>query len=96
MSKGGGDLERITVKIEDETIWTQVMEDSEQKLTIVNCHPGWCGPCEAILPTMTRVLLDYPNAEARFSYCTANIQKVSTLMQPTFPSDANVDLSKVG
>jgi len=94
MSKA--DISSKILRIEDENIWQQMMEDSETKCVVVNAHPSWCGPCDAIVPTMSRVLLDYEKAEDRFLYCTGNIAKIGAQMQPTFPSDSTVNLEKAG
>jgi thioredoxin 1 len=95
MSKA--DITSQVVRVEDETIWQQVMDDSETKLVIINAHPSWCGPCEAIVPTMTRVLLDYEKADQRFMYCTGNIGKIGSFMQKSITAAMpTMDLEKAG
>lgn len=46
---------KIMVKIDDEASWNSIIESSEGKLLIVDIHQDWCGPTEAIHPTLSRV-----------------------------------------
>lgn len=77
-------------------MWDSIIEQSEQKLVVVDCHQEWCGYCEAIHPSMSRVLLDYDNIEERFVYASASIGKLASKMQASFPNDANINLEKNG
>ena len=43
------------MKIEDETGWQNMLEASDKMLVILDVHQDWCGPCEAIHPTLLRV-----------------------------------------
>eukprot|EP01031_Cornospumella_fuschlensis_P026052 gene26052-31455_t len=90
------DINKFMIKIEDEQQWENVVEQSESKLVIIDCHQEWCGHCEAILPSMTRVLLDYDNVDERFVYATASIGKVGAKIQAAFPQDAHISLEKNG
>lgn len=63
---------------------------------IVNCHAGWCGPCDAILPTIQRVLLDYDEVDQRFLYSAANVGKVGNLIQDTIPAENEVNIESLG
>lgn len=49
------DMSKILLKIEDEAGWHSVIDSSEEKLVICDIHQDWCGPTEAIHPTMLRV-----------------------------------------
>jgi hypothetical protein len=90
------DISKVLFKIEDEAMWDHVMEVSDTKLVVVDIHQDWCGCCEAIHPSMSRVLLDYDECEQRFLYCTASIAKVGAKVQPTLPSDSHINLEKNG
>lgn len=90
------DINKFITKIEDEQQWESVVDQSESKLVIIDCHQEWCGNCEAILPSMTRVLLDYDNIDERFVYATASIGKVGGQIQAAFPQDAHISLEKNG
>jgi thiol-disulfide isomerase/thioredoxin len=90
------DISKVVFKVEDETTWDQMMELSESKLVVVDCHQEWCGYCEAIHPTISRVFLDYDGAEERFVYASASIGKVAGKLQSTFPADAHINLEKNG
>ena len=45
----------MLIKIEDETGWQSMLEASDKMLVILDVHQDWCGPCEAIHPTLLRV-----------------------------------------
>lgn len=90
------DIGKFMLKIEDDATWDSIVEQSEQKLVIIDCHQEWCGYCEAIHPSMARVLLDYEGVEERLIYATASIGKVGVKMQASFPTDANINLEKNG
>jgi thioredoxin-like negative regulator of GroEL len=49
------DMMKIMVKIEDEAGWHSMIESSEERLVIMDIHQDWCGPTEAIHPTLSRV-----------------------------------------
>jgi hypothetical protein len=89
-------IANILIKIEDDASWDNVMELSETKLVAIDCHQEWCGCCEAMHPSMSRLLIDYDAAEERFVYATASIGKVGPKIQHSFPSDANINLEKNG
>ena len=90
------DIAKVLFKIEDETMWEHALEQSESKLVVIDIHQEWCGCCEAIHPSMSRVLIDYDEIEARFLYCTASIGKVGAKIQAALPTDNHIHLEKNG
>lgn len=90
------DISKFIIKLEDDAAWDAIIETSATKVVVIDIHQDWCGPVEAILPSMTRVMLDYDNAEERFQYCTASIGKLREKIQPALPSEAKIDLEKNG
>lgn len=84
------------IKIEDEATWESIIEQSENKLVVIDCHQEWCGCCEAIHPSLSRILLDYDSAEERFLYAAASIGKVAGKIQASFPPELNINLEKNG
>lgn len=90
------DISKYMWKLEDDAAWDNIIELSANKVVVVDVHQDWCGPVEAILPSMTRVMIDYDNAEDRFQYCTASIAKLKDKIQPALPLDAKIDLEKNG
>lgn len=90
------DISKVMMKIEDEAQWEAVMEQSESKVVVMDCHQEWCGYCEAIHPTLSRVLLDYENVDERFLYAVASIGKVGAQIQASYPPDLNISLEKNG
>lgn len=90
------DISKVLFKIEDESMWDQAMEQSETKLVVIDIHQDWCGCCESVHPSMSRVLIDYDDCENRFQYCTASIGKVGAKIQASLPNDSKIDLEKNG
>lgn len=65
--------------------------------TVLDCHQGWCGKCEAVIPTFQRLFLDHANAEKRIAI--ANVPLIDPLVskvQELIPKDANIQVSKIG
>lgn len=90
------DISTVMIVIEDDASWESAMELSETKLVIIDIHQDWCGYCEAIHPSLSRVLLDYNDCEDRFQYCSASIGKVKAKIEEALPSDSNINLEKNG
>ncbi len=73
-------------------------------------HQEWCGPCEAIGPTLQRMFTDYDNADSRMKLASASFtsDQSATGGQPTsvsplgqkiqaiIPHDARVNLETHG
>jgi thiol-disulfide isomerase/thioredoxin len=90
------DISKFMMKIEDDAAWDSIIEASETKVVVVDIHQEWCGHCEAILPSMSRVLLEYDNAEERFIYAAASIGKVGAKIQAAIPAESHINLEKNG
>ena len=94
---GKTDVTKVMVRVEDEESWTQLMQESENKLVVVDIHQDWCGNCEAILPTMSRLYVDYDSCKDRFQYATANSSKLETTISEALKQqDAKIDLKAQG
>jgi thiol-disulfide isomerase/thioredoxin len=63
---------------------------------VLDAHLDWCGHCEAILPSMSRILVDFDAAETRFSYCAIDRSKFARDIQKTLPSDSEYNLASMG
>lgn len=90
------DINKFLIKITDEPTWESMLEVSESKVVLLDIHQDWCGHCEAIQPTILRVLLDYDDAEDRFAYYSSNLTKNMETLKAFFPSDSNINLEKHG
>ena len=62
---------KIMIKIEDEAGWLSVIDSSEERLVIIDIHQDWCGPTEAIHPTLSRVFQVLPVAQ--LPECCSNL-----------------------
>lgn len=90
------DVSKLMLVIEDETLWDTMLEHSESRLVVIDLHQEWCGYCDAIHPSISRMFLDYDECEARFLYCSASIGKLGAKIQPFLPTDSHIDLVKNG
>lgn len=90
------DVSKLMLVIEDETLWDTMLDHSESRLVVIDLHQEWCGYCDAIHPSISRMFLDYDECEARFLYCSASIGKLGAKIQPFLPTDSHIDLVKNG
>mmetsp|Transcript_64266 Transcript_64266/g.134090 ORF Transcript_64266/g.134090 Transcript_64266/m.134090 type:complete len:137 (+) Transcript_64266:62-472(+) len=96
MAKTGQDVAKSMLKIEDETLWDSAMEMSETKLVVIDIHQDWCGCCDSIHPSISRVMMDTDECDERFVYASASIGKVGAKIKAALPSDNQIDLEKNG
>ena len=66
------------------------------QLIFIDMHEEWCGPCDALAPTLTRVFAEYDACTERMTVCSASISKLGEHIQKALPSDAPVHLEKNG
>lgn len=90
------DVSKLMLVIEDEMLWDTMLDHSESRLVVIDLHQEWCGYCDAIHPSISRMFLDYDECEARFLYCSASIGKLGAKIQPFLPTDSHIDLVKNG
>ena len=75
---------------------THFVEESQNKLVIIDVHATWCGPCEALRPTLNKIALDYTQSEERIIFASCAIEKFASKLQETLPSESNISLEKNG
>ena len=90
------DVSKLMLVIEDEALWDTMLDHSESRLVVIDLHQEWCGYCDAIHPSISRMFLDYDECETRFLYCSASIGKLGAKIQPFLPTDSHIDLVKNG
>jgi thiol-disulfide isomerase/thioredoxin len=77
--------------------WEQVMHETENRLVVIDMHHEWCGPCVALIPSISRLLLDVEDCQTRFLYCTASFMKVEEHIKEAVAEAGNgLDLEKNG
>lgn len=40
----------LTTTIKDEEHFLHFFSENNKKLVVIDVHPAWCGPCEALMP----------------------------------------------
>ena len=94
MSRGGPQYE--IQNMEDEDMFDSLMEQSNEKLILLDVHKEWCGPCAALVPTLSKLMLDTPSSEERIVIKTCSADKFTEKIQVTLPGENPIQLSEVG
>ena len=82
--------------VEDAERIAALVEESQTKLVIIDVHATWCGPCEALKPTLNKIALDYTQSTERITFASCAIDKFGSQLQETLPSETNLSLEKNG
>jgi thioredoxin-like negative regulator of GroEL len=53
------DINKKILRIEDAEQYQSLIETSQKKLVMIDFYQDWCGPCEAIQPTLSKVYQGY-------------------------------------
>ena len=94
MGKGGPAFNPEIVD-EEERI-DALIQESHEKLVLLDCHMGWCGPCEALSPTLSKMMNDFDKADERLAIASANLDKYAGKLQETLPEENSPTLEKNG
>ena len=87
----------VTIEVVDEVDRIDsLVEESQNKLVVIDVHATWCGPCEALKPTLNKIALDYAHSEDRITFASCDIDKFGSKLQETLPSESNISLEKNG
>lgn len=86
------------VVVEDVEKWEAWLEKSETEdmLLVVDAHVDWCGPCETLHPTFTRIYLDTNECDKRVAFLAMNLQIFKEQIRPFLPADSGIDLDQHG
>lgn len=79
----------LTVTIRDEEHFLNFFNENNKKLVIIDIHPSWCGPCEALMPTyktlQTQVIDEF---EKRVDIILVDQEKIANLNNDKFKSNS--------
>ena len=92
MGKGGPAF-NLEIVDEEERI-DALIQESHEKLVLLDCHMGWCGPCEALSPTLSKMMNDFDKADERLAIASANLDKYAGKLQETLPEENSPKLEK--
>ena len=70
------DINKKILRIEDAEQYQALIETSQKKLVMIDFYQDWCGPCDAIQPTLSKVYQDYDAIDERFVLAGVSINKV--------------------
>ena len=94
MPKGGPAFNAESV--EDNERIQELIADSHNKLVLIDCHMGWCGPCEALAPTLSKMMNELDRADSRLAIASVNLDKFAATLQETLPEENSPALEKNG
>jgi len=90
------DISKIAVEIESEEQFQSLIDETDSKLLLVDCYVDWCGPCEAIRPTLQKVWMEYEAPAERITFATMDMKKFSKVINDLFPEDKFPDVENNG
>ena len=82
--------------VEEASRIDELIQESQDKLVVIDLHAGWCGPCDALTPTLSKMMNEYEKADERITIASANTDKYSEKLQETLPAESNMSLEKNG
>ena len=83
--------------IADAEDWNACMEESAEKVLVIDCHQNWCGPCETVRPTYNSIFNEVKDCEDRVLFLTANLNELSPQINELLKSKAtDIDLANHG
>ena len=87
-------IKNVTTEAEFDAL----VQESQDKVVIVDLYQTWCGPCSALEPSFNKVVLEYELANERISFyrCDFDGTDLSARIQASFPSDTQINLDKNG
>lgn len=95
MPPKGGKVFNLEIVDEAERI-DALIQESQDKLVLIDCHMGWCGPCDALSPTLSKLMNDFDRADERLAFASANLDKYAERLQATLPEENSPTLEKNG
>ena len=91
MSKSSAkDVLKHMVTVTSPEHFAELVEASESKLVLMDCYADWCGPCEALQPTLQKIYQDYDLASERMILASCDMGKFGECIQGLFPENGPV------
>lgn len=94
MSRGGPTY--VVQGVEDEDMFDSLMEQSNEKLVLLDVHKEWCGPCDALAPTMSKLMADTPASDERIVIKSCSVDKFTEKIQATLTGENPIQLADNG
>ena len=63
---------QVVFKIKDQEHWEKTISSENDKVSVIDCHLDWCGPCEVIEPNFRQMYFLIENAANRLEFLTVS------------------------
>ena len=80
----------MMVAVESPEHFQELVDQSESKLVLIDCYAPWCGPCEALKPSLQKVWMEYDLPAERIVVATCDMVKYAAEIQGLFPENGPV------
>lgn len=81
------DISKMIINIESEEHFQELVELSDTKVVIIDCFSEWCGPCDAMKPTLLKLWNDISNPAERLTIATCSMDKFKDCIQGMLPEN---------
>mmetsp|Transcript_17114 Transcript_17114/g.22194 ORF Transcript_17114/g.22194 Transcript_17114/m.22194 type:complete len:133 (+) Transcript_17114:22-420(+) len=81
--------------IRDGEHFEELMQESEKKLLVIDCHQCWCGPCTVVEPTYNALNTELDDCRERVLFLTADVVELATQLAELL-KETDIDLANHG
>ena len=87
----------VVKAIADVDDFNACMDQSEEKVLVIDCHQNWCGPCETVRPTYNSIFNELQDCDNRVLFLTANLNELTPQINELLKNKAtDIDLANHG